>query len=194
MALKQIAATAAKKSAKKAAKKAPAKHAAKHAAKKSAPGRDTRRAYEHLGRIQALAAALPSGTEDAQVLATHAQNAIRANQPKDAAELLRAAEHNLFAILQDTQSADDSVAAPLLAALTEEAEHLQQRAEDHGACADAPRAIQAIYRSMSRAAAASLKAKRYRAAMEFARGAEALTHADFARLLPAPANAAIAKK
>ena len=186
MALKQIAAKAAKKSAKKAAKKAPAKHAAKHAAKKSAhgnAGQDTRRAYEHLGRIQALAAAVPSGTEDARTLATHAQNALRANQPRDAAELLRAAEHNLFAILQDTQPADDSVAASLLASLTAEIQHLQQRAEDHGACADAPRAIQTIYRSMSRGATAALKAGRYRAAMEFARGAEALTHADFARLL-----------
>ena len=188
---------AAKKSAKKAAKKAPAKHAGKHAAKKSAhgiPARDMRRAYEHLGRIQALAAALSTGTQDAQTLATHAQNAMRANQPKDAAELLRAAEHSLFGTLQDTQPGDESVTAPLLAALTEEVQHLQQRAEDHGACAEAPRALQTIYRSMFRAATAALKTKRYRAAMEFARGAEALTHADFTRLLPAPVKADILKK
>ncbi|SEC09826.1 hypothetical protein [Terriglobus roseus] len=194
MALKQIAGTAAKKSAKKAAKKAPAKHAAKHAAKKSAhgnPGKDTRRAYEHLGRIQSLAAALPGGTEDAQTLATHAQNAMRAEQAKDAAELLRASEHNLFAILQNTQPADESVAASLLSALHEEVEHLLQRAEDHGACAEAPRAIQTIYRSMSRAAVVALKAKRYRAAMEFARGAEALTHADFRKILPKGKDAAL---
>lgn len=196
MALKQITGTAAKKSAKKAAKKAPAKHAAKHAAKKAAhgnAGKDIRRAYEHLGRIQSLAAAMPTGTEDAQTLATHAQNAMRADQPKDAAELLRAAEHNLFALLQNTQPADVSVAAPLLAALTDEVQHLQQRAEDHGACADAPRVIQAIYRTMSRAAATALKAGRYRAAMEFARGAEALTHADFGKILPKPKGAALTR-
>ena len=192
MAQKQIPAKAAKKS----AKKAPAKHAAKHAAKKSAnknSGKDTRRAYEHMGRIQALAAALAGGTEDARALATHAQNALRANQPKDAAELLRAAEHNLFALLQDTQPADDSVAGSLIAALREEVQHLQQRAEEHGACADAPRAIQAIYRSMSRSAAAAREARRYRAAMEFARGAEALTHARYEKLLPASKTEAIAK-
>jgi hypothetical protein len=183
--------TTVKKAAKKAAKKAPAKHAAKHAAKKSAAhhtGKDTRRAYEHFGRVQALAVTT-SHHEDAQVLIDHAQRALAASQPKDAAELLRAAEHILFGTLQESAPADTSISPELLAAIREDYEHMLQKAEDHGSCADAPRAVLSIFRSLQKRASAAIKSNRYRAALELARGAEALTHADFPRLLAAGKSA-----
>jgi hypothetical protein len=173
---------AAKKSAKKAAKKAPAKHAAKHAGKRS---NDTRRAYEHLSRVQSLAARMTNDDiVGAKTLSEHAGQALRAGEVKDAAELLRAAEHHLFGTLALTQRPDEALSPELLATIREEQDHLQARAKDHGSCEDAPRAIVAIYKTMNKQSATALRTKHYAAAMEFARGAEALTHADFAKLLP----------
>jgi hypothetical protein len=183
--LKHVAKKAAKKSAKKAAKKAPAKHAAKHAAKQAGqPGRDTRRAYEHLGRVQSLAAQMGStGSEGAKTLAGYAEQALRAGASKDAAELLRAAEHHLFGTLAMAQAADESLSPELLGSIRDEYEHLVERAGEHGGCEAAPRPIATLYKAMQKAAAAASRAGQFRAALEFARGAEALTHADFARLL-----------
>jgi hypothetical protein len=172
---------AAKKSAKKAAKKAAGK---KSAAKKSAnPGRDTLRAYEHLGRVQALAAVSGADSGTAQILSGFAEQALRAGDAKDAAELLRAAEHHLFGSLALAQPADESLSAALLESVRDEYEHQMDKAKDHGSAADAPPAVRAIYQRMLKDAASALKAKRFRAALELARGAEALTHASFAKLL-----------
>jgi hypothetical protein len=184
--LKHVAKKAAKKSAKKAAKKAPAKHAAKHAAKAASKrGNDTRRAYEHLSRVQSLASHMTNDDiVGAKTLSEHAEQALRAGEVKDAAELLRAAEHHLFGTLALNQRADEALSPDLLATIREEHGHLQARAADHGACEDAPRAIATIYKTMNKQSASALRDKHYAAAMEFARGAEALTHAGFAKLLP----------
>ena len=172
-----------KSAAKKAAKKAAAK---KSAAKKSAnPGRDTLRAYEHLGRVQALASVSGVDTETAKSLAGHAEQSLRAGEAKDAAELLRAAEHHLFGALAVSQAADESLSAALIENVRDEYDHQLEKATEHGACIDAPPAIRSIYERMLADAAAALKGKRFRAALELARGAEALTHASFAKLLRA---------
>jgi hypothetical protein len=174
--------SAAKKAAKHAAKKSAVK---KSAAKKSAnPGKDTLRAYEHLGRVQALASVAGADGETAKTLASYAEQALRAGEAKDAAELLRAAEHHLFGTLAKTQAADESLSPSLLQAVRDEFDHQTHKAAEHGACADAPRPVLSIYKSMQKDAAAALKAKRYRAALELSRGAEALTHAHFDMLLP----------
>ena len=175
---------AAKKSAKKAAKKSAVK---KSAAKKSAnPDKDTRRAYEHLGRVQALASIAGADCEGAKTLAGYAEQALRAGVARDAAELLRAAEHHLFGSLALTQSADDSLSAGLLQSVRDEYEHQVDKAEEHGSAADAPPAVRAIYQRMLKDADAAMKSSRFRAALELARGAEALTHASFAKRLQAP--------
>lgn len=172
-----------KQAAKKSAKKAAAK---KSAAKKSAgPSNDTRRAYEHLGRVQALASVAGASPDSARTLAGYAEQALRAGQAKDAAELLRAAEHHLFGSLALTQPPDESLSEGLLESVREEYEHQVDKAGEHGAAADAPPAVCAIYRLMLKDASAALKSKRFRAALELARGAEALTHASFEKLLGA---------
>jgi hypothetical protein len=181
--LKSAAKKAAKHAAKHAAKKAAAK---KSAAKKSAnPGKDTLRAYEHLGRVQALASIAGVDGETAKTLAGYAEQALRAGEAKDAAELLRAAEHHLFGTLAKAQAGDESLSPSLLQTVRDEVEHQTHKAAEHGACADAPRPILTIYKSMQKEATTALKSNRYRAALELSRGAEALTHAHFDMLLPA---------
>ena len=166
---------AAKKVAKKAAKKVPAKGVA-HGARKAT--NDTRRAYEHLGRVLVLAHQLPETEREAlQTLAHTAELAMRdEGSASDAADLLRAAEHFGFGTLSMRAEPDQSLANELLDALREEFDHLRRRAVEHGEAANAPKAILSIYKQMSKSAQTSMEERRFRAALEFARGAEALTH------------------
>lgn len=158
------------KVAKKAARKAPGHDP--HQA-----GKDTRRAYEHLGRIQALLSLQDSATTDrVQQLVPLAQKALQAGQAKEAADLLRAAEHLSFGSLRLADPPDETIAQHLAAAIHDEIEHQQKKAEEHGEAKSGSTAIQAIYRFMANSASKALTSKRYRAALELARGAEALTH------------------
>ena len=158
---------------------------AKKAAKK-APGhdphkmqKDARRAYEHLGRVQALLRLQDAATTDrVQQLIPLAQGALLAGQAKQAADLLRAAEHLSFGALRAADSPDKSISEDLATAIHEEIEHQQDKAEEHGGAEESTAAIRTLYRFMADAASKALTAERYRAALEFARGAEALTHLD----------------
>ncbi len=161
---------AAKKVAKKAAKKVSAKGAGK-------AGKDTRRAYEHLGRVHVLVERLgPGESESMQVLVKHAEAALRDSDHKSAADLLRAAEHLGFGMLAMANSADESLSDKLLESVREEFDGLRERAVEHGEAAEASRAVSAIYKRMTKSAGVAMKAKQFRAALELARGAEALTH------------------
>lgn len=158
-----------KKAAKKAAKKAPAKHDAHKA------GRDARRTFEHLGRVQALLPLTAAEQDAIALLATAADTAFRQQHYKDSADLLRAAEHLSFACIVDSPEAGQISEGPT-AAIREEFEHLRERAEEHGAASEAPRLVRTIYTRMARDADSAMKKHWYRKALELARGAEALTH------------------
>jgi len=80
---------------KKAAKKAVKHHDLKHQEAK-----DLRRAYEHLGRVEILQRALQqTHVEHVSTLAALAEQELQSGHIKDAADLLRAAEHLSFAAL-----------------------------------------------------------------------------------------------
>lgn len=185
---------AAKKVAKKAAKKVPAKGAG-HDGKKA--GKDTRRAYEHLGRVQSIALQLPEEQRGPlQTLLSQAEIAMRdEGKPRDAADLLRAAEHFAFGTLAMGSEPDTTLAADLQDILCEEFDHLRERAAEHSEAADAAKPVLSIYKQMTRSGKTALKEKRFRAALEFARGAEALTHvsAGTPKLASAVTRKALAK-
>lgn len=169
----------------------PAKKLAKKAAKKMArkahhhvPSEDLRRAYEHLGRVDILEGAL-AGVHFVQVsaLATLAQQQLAAGYPRDAANLLRAAEHICFAALapEDRPSAVPLVSADLRSAISSELNDLTQRAEDHWRDSEseeneAHETITAIYTAALDQSSLAFARGAYRPALELARAAEALSH------------------
>jgi hypothetical protein len=86
-------------SAKKAAKKAAKKVAAKHADPQHHERRDLRRAYEHLGRVEILKQNGQAELNDVVSLVALAEKELVQGHRKDAADLLRAAEHFSFAAI-----------------------------------------------------------------------------------------------
>lgn len=157
-----------KKAAKKAAKKAPAKHDPNKAAK------DTRRAFEHLGRVQALSDLTSAEKDGLRLLTQTAENVYRAQQYKESADLLRAAEHLSFASLN--RNASEAVSKELEETIQEEFEHLMERSRDHSSENAVPKSLIELLAHMSHEAQAALQRGSYRAALEYARGAEALSH------------------
>lgn len=168
----------ANKLAKKAAKKVAAK-AAKKAAKKGAKpaGHDLRRAYEHLHRVKILHGGV--GEEALGYIDTMsrlAQGALASGEDKTAAELLRGAEHLAFGSLA-TKEGDASAAASLVGAAHREYDQLTERAAAHWAEREGTvRGVAGIYKYMRAEAKAAMDAGALHRALEFARGAEALTH------------------
>ena len=169
------------KAAKKAAKKAAGQHDPHKAVK------DARRTFEHLGRVQALSSLTSSEGEALNLLMTTADAAYQAQHYKESADLLRAAEHLSFAAVH--AGAVEMVAAELKKGLKEEFEHLVERCVEHSSYGDIPEALVTLIDRMTRDAEAAMRRGSYRSALEFARGAEALSHVHHldTNLLPAPA-------
>jgi len=146
------------------------KRAASKAARKTDPGpqHDLRRAYEHLGRVDILEGAL-AGTHFVQVsaLVTLAQQHLTLGHARDAADLLRAAEHICFAALapEDLPGAVPMVSAELKTALAAELNDLTRSAEERWTAADASA------EDADEALAAIYTAALNQAVTEFARGA-----------------------
>jgi len=166
-----------KKAAKKAAKKAPRKHA--HQPEHGKHPKDLRRAFEHMGRIDILERLHPSvGTGPTRILAGLAQNELREGRSKQAAELLRAAEHWTFATLASAYAEVSPVGPELTAAIAEQFEDLLRRAEEHWEEEpSSSEALKTIYETARKSAAQAHKSANYFQALEFARAAEALAHA-----------------
>jgi hypothetical protein len=179
MAPKKLPGKAAKKVAKKAAKKVAAK-AAKKAAKKTPkhPGNDLRRGFEHLQRLHALRSLLDVPVLDQlRTLSHYAQAALAAGDAKDAAELLRAAEHLAFGALGDDAWAG-VITEDLRDALKDEFRHRMDRASERWEEQEPrpARAIKALYKSVRSSAKEAWKSRAYPRALEFARAADALAH------------------
>ena len=167
--------TAPKKVAKKAAKKVAKKQTPEHDHERMA--KDTRRSYEHLGRVEMLSS-LVEGEHSATVqeLVHLARAAVSANQAKDGADLLRAAEHLCFGLALKGKTDDKPVSKELQKTIQEEHQHLLDKAGEHAARNEMPSAVQTIFTLMTKASVSSMKGKSYRSALEMARGAEAVAH------------------
>ncbi len=186
----------AKKAAKKVAKKA-AKKVAKKAAKKGAKGgaHDARRAYEHLQRLRILHKRLnPEVLAQMDVLTRCAQAAFAQEEPKSAADVLRAGEHLAFGSLA-SQATDNDVSDALKLQMREEFEHLLARAAEHWEEEKAlsVREVKRVYKAMLAEAKSAWKTRAYHRALEFARGAAALAQARVSELRLPSGNAAVAR-
>lgn len=150
----------------------------KHKGKKHREDKDLRRAYEHLGRLSALEKNLTArSAAQIKVLTNLAQKSLFGEDPKSAADLLRAAEHLAFGSLAQTSRAtrisealEDSINAELTHLAEKAAEHWKKHQNER------PAEISDLYDSMLSIAETSRVKGAYRRALEFARGAEALAH------------------
>ena len=156
----------------------PSKHAAKHAPMHDA-AKDLRRAYEHLGRLEAIAQQVHgSSSERIMCLVDLAKTYLTADMPKHAADLLRAAEHLSFSALPSFMEPETTIAPELANTLTEEFEKLVLRASDHLADHDGEHSafIVTTFKAASNEAASAFATRRFRQALELSRAAEALAH------------------
>lgn len=164
----------------------------KKAAKKHAPppGKDLRRAWEHLGRTEKLLVLLDEAQRPGVIeLVQAARSLVQTGPATQAADLLRAAEHLAFACI-DTGQEDAGLPSELVDSIKEEFEHLSGRADGHWEEDDRTETVARTYARMRKDARTRMKQKRYGQALEFARGAEALTHVHggMERALPTPAR------
>ena len=183
-------------SAPKAAKKAP-KKSVKHAHLDDHGAKDLRRAYEHLGRVEILHGSLTPDAHGRVKSLTHlAQQQLEDGHLKDAADLLRCAEHLSFADLgsrkDDKNISRDQVNRELETAATREFEHLMRKAEEHWAEQEEhPAIVENLFVEMTDGAQLAFDRRAYRPALELARGAEALAHVKMheSKKIAAPAPA-----
>jgi Na+/phosphate symporter len=152
---------------KKAAKKAPAKSAPKHD-----EGKDLRRAHEHRGRVEVLRPSLVKNVADIDTLVKLAEQELAGSHPKDAADLLRAAEHLSFGYLASSKT-DGDIHPKLSDSTEEEFQHKLEKAEEHWEESDA---LSGIYRKALDGAQKAFDDGALRRAMELARAAEAIAH------------------
>lgn len=156
------------------------KAAVKHAPHEDA-SKDMRRAYEHLGRVEILHASLDHhAAAEITELTKLAQHELATTHVKDAADLLRAAEHLSFGALNSPKK-DAHMEAKLVEAITEEFHGKLKKADQHWSGEEhRHKAIDDIYNAVIERANKAFGAGAYRQALELARGAEALAHVHIA--------------
>ncbi len=154
----------------------PPKKAAKLHAENRHEAKDLRRAYEHMGRVEILQRSLkPAPAEEVSVLAALARQELQSGHIKEAAELLRAAEHLNFAAPASENARSSQLAKDLGSAVTDEFECLVRKAEEHWEHGgERQEALIAIYKNSLQKASQALKRGDYYRALEFARTADAL--------------------
>ena len=124
--------------------------------------------------MQALSTVAHNEQEDLRLLTSIALCAFRTQQYKESADLLRATEHLAFASLH--AGSVDTVADDLRQVIRDEFERLIERAQEHSQTDAMPDGVREIYLRSLGAAQSCLQSGSLRAALEFARGAEALAH------------------
>lgn len=159
----------------KAAKKA-AQKAAHDLHKKHHHTKDLRRAYEHLGRVEILGLMQSGSCEEVISLVNLAQDEMENGGSRNAADLLRAAEHLSFAALLDRAGSNTQVYGVLMPAISDELDRLADKAQEHWQSDDADEGIAQIYRDSLTRAGAARNQGLFRQALELVRAAEALAH------------------
>lgn len=159
----------------------PAKQAAKKAAKKHIPHKDPatkdrRRAHEHLGRVEILQKLVEKpAAEEIAVLTELAHQEIEAGHIKEAADLLRAAEHLSFGSIHAPKA--EKADPELEKEITSEFEHKLEKADEHWSEKEEHlEGLEEIYLRARDRAQETFDAGSYRQALELARAAEALGH------------------
>lgn len=156
----------------KAAKKA----AAKHAPHENPALKDRRRAHEHLGRVEALNKSVEKpAAKDITTLTELAHQEIEAGHMKDAADLLRAAEHLSFGSIHPPKN--EGLDPELVAELTREFEGKLAKADEHWSGQEEHlEGLEAVFEHAKERARKDFEAGAYRKGLELARAAEALGH------------------
>ena len=149
-------------------RKHPKKHPGKHADKPS--GKHLRRAFEHLGRVEALQALAPA--DSVVSLVRLAQSSIDGGQAHLAADLLRAAEHLSFAVAAAPSRSASKLSPDLEEAVRREFRKLLEAAEEHDLASDST--LGKLLRQTFEDAHAAFDSGNFRQALELARAAEAL--------------------
>ena len=142
------------------------------------PANEFRRAYEYLGRIEILEGALAgSPFVDVTALANLAQQQLGAGFPRNAAHLLRSAEHLCFAALAPVHVTDSLVNRELKQAITMEFETMMRRAEEQWQDEEHANrhAIEDLFTRALDHGRRAFTQGAFRPALEFARAAEALS-------------------
>ena len=162
------------------AKKAAKKVAAKHAESKDPERKDVRRAYEHLGRVEALQKSVTGDrSKSVHTLVALAEKELGKGHGRDAADLLRAAEHLSFAALASIGPTQGRVSGELKGAVKTKVEQLIHKAKRHWEESDESQhhaSVTALFGQSLEAAEQALDIGSYRQALELSRGAEALAH------------------
>ena len=142
--------------------------------------KDLRRAYEHLGRAEALLSLLPPAVKtDVTTLIKLGQACLNDGHVKDTAHLLRASEHLAFASAVKAANRKNSVAAAVKHALEDEFAHLARKAAEHWDGGDERhQEVTDLYERTLQAAKLAFAKETYRPAMELIRAAEALAHVE----------------
>jgi len=153
-----------------------AKKSAKHHDDQHHHSKDLRRAYEHLGRVEILRQTLSGAGDEIAVLVKLAQEEVANDAPKNAADLLRAAEHLSFAAILNRGAGEAEPFPDLAVAIRGELGRLAAKAEEHWEAESADPKVEKIYRDSLKKAGIARDQGAYRQALELARGAEALAH------------------
>ena len=160
-------------------KKAAKKAAAKHAPHEDPATKDRRRAHEHLGRVEALHKLVEKpAAKEIGVLTELAKEQIEAGHPKEAADLLRAAEHLSFGSLHAPKA--EEVDPKLEEDLTKEFDSKLEKADEHWSEEEEHlEGLEEVFTHAKDLAQKAFEAGSYRQALELARAAEALSHVKF---------------
>ena len=148
------------------------KHPKKHEGKPG--GKHLRRAYEHLGRVEALQGI--ASVDSVSTLVGLAQASIDHGDARPAADLLRAAEHLSFAAAAASSKTSPSLSPDLEVAIRREFRKLLEAAEEHDLSKDAT--LGKLLRQTLDVARSSFDTGNFRQALELARAAEALASID----------------
>ncbi len=144
------------------------KHVGKHDSKGA--GKHLRRAFEHLGRVEALQTLTQS--DSITTLVRLAQASIDHDVARPAADLLRAAEHLSFAAVVAQSRSSSSLSADLEEAVRREFRKLLEHAEEHELALGTT--LDRLLRQSVEDARKAFEDGSFRQALELARAAEAL--------------------
>ena len=144
------------------------KHAGKHDSKGA--GKHLRRAFEHLGRVEALQTLTQA--DSITTLVRLAQASIDHDVARPAADLLRAAEHLSFAAVAAQSKSSGSLSADLEEAVRHEFRKLLEHAEDHELAIGTT--LDRLLRQSVEDARKAFEDGNFRRALELARAAESL--------------------
>jgi len=158
------------------AKKSAHKKAAHHHDENHHADKDLRRAFEHSGRVSVMQKLLPVKSEYVATLVRLGHEEVVGGDAKNAADLLRAAEHFSFAAAAGQGHHSPQASATLGAALRREFDHLEGKAEEHWDPKESHGTVAAIYDDALNRGREALDGEAYHEALELIRGAEALAH------------------